>query len=183
MASNRIKVQPSRRKSNIASINGGRHNRGMAGLTNKQIVGLAVAVVLGGMVMATALDQDQPALQPAVSPEPPALSSSQPSPLISSAALAAAFADNEIAAAAKYAGALRIRGAIGEITTSFGGAPLLMLEGGVNAALRESEMASAAALHKGEGIEVACGKVRAALGTVNALDCVILPADWTSSAP
>jgi hypothetical protein len=175
MASNRIEVQPLRRKSNIASVSGGRHNRGMAGLTNKHIVGLAVAVVLGGMVLAGALDQQQPVSQPAVSPEPPAL--------IASAALAAAFADNEIAAAAKYAGAVRIRGAIEEITTSFGGAPLLMLEGGVNIALRESELASAAALHKGEGIAVACGKVRAALGTVNALDCVILPGDWASAAP
>ena len=92
-------------------------------------------------------------------------------------ALAAAFADNEIAASAKYAGALRIRGAIKEITSSFGGAPLLMLDGGVNIALRESELASAAGLHKGEAVEVSCGKVRMALGTVNALDCVILPGD------
>jgi tRNA_anti-like len=175
MASNQINVQPLRRKSNIASGKARGHNEGMAGLTNKQIVGLAAAVVLGGMVMAAALDQQQPALQPAVSAEPPAL--------VASAALAAAFADNEIAAAAKYSGAVQIRGATKEITTSFGGAPLLMLEGGVNIGLRESELASAAALHKDDEIEVACGKVRAALGTVNALDCVILPGDWASPAP
>lgn len=146
----------------------------MAGLTNNRIGALALAVVIGGMAVAM-VRPDAVEAPPAAPPEA--------AELIASAALAAAFQDNEIAAAAKFGGPLRISGTIEEITTSLGGAPLLLLDGGVNIALLRSEMAGAAQLHKGAKIEVACGKVRAALGTANGLDCMILPDTGASFAP
>lgn len=84
-------------------------------------------------------------------------------PVVQASAIARAYRDNTVAADQQYKGKkLRITGAIAEISTDFGGDPVVTLRGGVNpfmeprADFDDGFAAQIAKLKKGAKIEIIC---------------------------
>lgn len=143
----------------------GNANRGsgVAGLSNNQITGLALAVLLGGMAIASMFDSDQPAIPPAAAPEPLVL--------IESTVLAAAFDENEIAASAKYGNGAVVRGKVQTVSAGSNGKPVVMVEPDVGVLLSAGDMAAAGELKVGAEITARCSSVRTLLSVLIARDC------------